>query len=271
MSNARSMKIFILFFVAFLPISLVAQENFGPRITALGNNSAAIADVWGIQGNPAAITSLNNPIVSINYIRHFLSDEVSTQGLAAVIPIKNNFISIGLNRYGLSSYNQNKISFAYAKRFGNQFSMAMTVNYHQLKISNYGSSNGFSVDVGFYYALEKFNLGVYVKNPSQQKFVNEEVSAPIETSFNIGGSYLVSDKVLLATTLSKFLAHPIDARIGVEYQIAKPFALRAGVSSKPFKQFAGFGVNYTKIVIDFATTFDNNLGYSPQISLGYAF
>ncbi|MET4080130.1 hypothetical protein ABIB40_000070 [Pedobacter sp. UYP30] len=266
------MKISILFFVAILPVQLVAQENFGPRLTAMGNNAAAIADVWAIQGNAAAITTLNSPTVSINYIRNFLTEEISTQGLAAVIPIENNFIAIGFNRYGLSSYNQNKISFAYAKRFGNQFSMAIAVNYHQLKITNYGSSNGFSANVGFYYKLgNTFNLGAYITNPTKQGFVNEEVSAPIETSINIGASYLVSDKVLLASTVSKILKNPVDVRLGMEYQIAKPLALRAGVSAKPFKQYAGFGINFDKLLIDFATTFDNNLGYSPQIALGYAF
>ena len=266
------MKVSLLFFVGTFPIQLVAQENLGPRLTAMGNNSAAIADVWAIQANAAAITALKRPIVSINYIKHFLSEEVSTQGLVAVIPVENNFISVGFSRYGLSSYNQNKISFAYAKRFGNQFSMAMTANYHQLKITNYGSSNGFSADVGFYYKFsETFNFGAYITNPLKQGFANAEVSIPIETSVNIGASYLVSDKVLMAATASKLLKNAIDVRLGIEYQIAMPLALRAGVSAKPFKQYAGFGVNFNKLLIDFATIFDNNLGYSPQIALGYAF
>ncbi|MGY3052346.1 hypothetical protein ACVWYG_000536 [Pedobacter sp. UYEF25] len=266
------MKGSLLFFVATFPIQLIAQENLGPRLTAMGNNSAAVADVWAIQANAAAITFLKRPIVSINYIKHFLSEEISTQGLAVVIPTKNNFISVGFNRYGLSSYNQNKISFAYAKAFGNQLSMAMTANYHQLKITNYGSSNAFSADVGFYFRFSKiFSLGAYMTNPTKQSFANAEVSIPIKTSFNIGASYLVSDKVLMAATASKLLKNAIDVSFGMEYKIAMPIALRAGVSAKPFKQYAGFGVDFNKLLIDFATIFDSNLGYSPQIALGYAF
>ncbi len=266
------MKISILAFIVILPHYLSAQQNFGPRLSALGDNGAAVADVWSLRGNAAAITDLETTTISLNYIRHFLSQEISTQGLVAVIPIDNNFIGIGLNRYGLSNYNQNTISFAYAKKFGNRFSMAMTVNYHQLKITNYGSSNGFSVDVGFYYKIDqKLNLGAYVTNPSKQKFVNAEISAPIPTSLNIGASYLLTDKVQLATTISKLIDDPIDVRLGLEYRLIKLLSLRAGVTANPFKQFAGFGVKVRKLSIDFATAFDNNLGYSPQIALGYAF
>lgn len=266
------MKISIIAFIVILPNYLSAQQNFGPRLTALGENSAAVADVWALRGNAAAITELETTAISINYIRHFLSQEISTQGLVAVIPIDNNFIGIAVNRYGLSSYNQNSISFAYAKKFGNQLSMAMTVNYHQLKITNYGSSNGFSVDVGFYYKIDqKLGLGAYVTNPSKQKFVNSEISAPIPTSLNVGASYLLSDKVLIATTISKPIDNPVDVRLGLEYQLIKLLSLRAGVNANPFKQFAGFGVEIRKLSIDFATAFDNNLGYSPQLALGYAF
>lgn len=266
------MKTFLMVFCVLLAPPLFGQENFGPRLTAMGNSGAAVADVWSINGNAASITSLGSPIVSINYIRHFLADEISTQGLAAVIPIDNNFISVGFSRYGLSIYNQNKISFAYAKKFGHQFSMAITVNYHQLKITNYGATNGFSVDVGFYYKpQEKLSFGAYVANPSKQHFVNAEVSAPIPTSLNFGASYLFSDKVLIATTVTKIVKQPFDARLGLEYKIADPVSLRAGVTAKPFKQYAGFGINYKRLLIDFATAFDGNLGYSPQIALGYAF
>ena len=167
---------------------------------------------------------------------------------------------------------KNKISFAYAKKFGNQFSMAMTVNYHQLKITNYGSSYGFSVDVGLYYKLnDKLNLGTFITNPSKQKFASKEVAVPIVTTINIGASYLISDKVLIAATVSQLIDNPLDVRLGLEYRLIKSLSLRAGVDANPFKQHVGFGIEISKILVDFATTFDNNLGYSPQIALGYAF
>lgn len=262
----------LLLFAVFLPIFLSAQENFGPRLTAMGNNNAVVSDVWSIHGNAAAITALAKTTVAINYIRHFLSDQISTQGFVAVLPIGNNFLGVGIKRYGLDVYNQNTATFTYAKKFGNRFSMAMNVNYHQLKITNYGSTNGFSLDVGFYYTLDdKLNLGAFITNPSQQKFTNEDVSMPIETTFNIGASYLFSDKVLVATTVSKIVNNGLDIRLGLEYQITSFFDLRAGVTSNPIKQFAGFGTKIKKLSIDFATAFDTNLGYSPQLALGYGF
>ena len=112
------MKIrYALLFLIF-PSCLFAQNNLGPRLTAMGNNGAAVTDVWALQANPSAITSILVPTVSLNYIKHLFSNEISTQALVAVIPFKNNFIVTSFQRYGFSEYNESKIGFTYAKKFG---------------------------------------------------------------------------------------------------------------------------------------------------------
>ncbi|UKT65719.1 hypothetical protein [Pedobacter mucosus] len=266
------MKIWYALLILFFPNYLFAQNNYGGRLTAMGNNGAAVSDIWSLQANPSGITALTQSTVALNYIKHLFSDEISTQGLVAVVPFKNNFVGIGLQRYGFSEYNQNKINFAYAKKFGNSFSAAIAVNYHQLKIANYGSSTGFSIDVGAMYRLNKeFSFGAFVSNPSKQKFNSSKVLTEIPTSFNIGASYFASDRVLIATSVIKILNYPIDVSLGIEYKIINLLSLRGGFSVKPFKQYAGFGLNYNKILLDMATIYDANLGYAPQITIGYAF
>jgi len=251
---------------------LFAQNNLGPRLTAMGNNGTAIMDVWALQANAAGITDLERPTISLNYIKHLFSDEISTQALVAVVPFKNNYVGLSFQRYGFSEYNDSKIGFTYAKKFGNKLSAATNVNYHQLKIANYGSSTGFSIDVGVLYQFDQqFVFGAFVSNPSKQKFSSAEVVAQIPTSFNVGASYLASDKVLIATTINKFLDQPIDVKLGIDYKIMDLLSLRGGLSAKPFKQYAGFGLNYKKFLLDMATTYDANLGYAPQIAIGYAF
>lgn len=59
--------------------------------------------------------------------------------------------------------------------------------------------------------------------------------------------------------------------MGIDYRIIDLLSLRGGLSAKPFKQYAGFGLNYKKLLLDMATTYDANLGYAPQIAVGYAF
>ncbi|PWS28960.1 hypothetical protein DHW03_03750 [Pedobacter yonginense] len=238
----------------------------------MGNNGAAVSDVWSVQANPAAISNLQKLSISINYIKHLFSNEISTQAFVAVLPFKQNFVGLSFQRYGFSAYNEHKIGFAYAKKFGDNFSTAINANYHQIKISSYGATKGFSVDLGALYHFDnQLIFGAFVSNPSKQKFNSAEIAANIPISFNIGASYLASDRVLLAATISEVIHNQIEVKFGLEYQLMSLLSLRGGLSAKPFKQYAGFGLNYKKFLLDMATTYDANLGSAPQIALGYAF
>jgi len=266
------MKIWNVLLIALTPFYLFAQNNLGPRLTAMGKNGAAVTDVWALQANPSGITATQRPTVSLNYIRHLFSNEISTQALALVVPLQNNFAGISFQRYGFAEFSESKIGFAYAKKFGKKLSLALNGNYHQIKIANYGSSRGFSIDVGALYEFNAdFTFGAFVSNPSKQKFSSREVVTQIPTSFNVGASYFASDKLLIATTVSKHLHQPTDVSLGLDYKIIDLLSLRGGLSAKPFTQYVGFGLNYGKFLMDMATSYDANLGYAPQIAIGYAF
>lgn len=266
------MKIWITLLTSLTPFYLFAQTNLGPRLTAMGDNGAAVIDLWAIQANPSGIIGVKKPSVSLNYIKHLFGDDLSTQSLAAIIPLNNNFIGLSFQRYGFSEYNENKLGFAYAKKFSNHLSIGININYYQLKIPDYGSSIGFSTDVGVLYQFKKaFTLGVFVRNPSKQSYNSSETLATVPTSLNVGLSYQASDKVLIAATSSKNLNQPIDVRLGIEYKIFDLLSLRGEMSIKPFKQYCGLGFNYNSFLMDMAATYDANLGYTPQIAIGYAF
>lgn len=266
------MKIWYVLLILFFPDLLLAQNNLGPRLTAMGNNGSAVYDVWSLHANAAGITATEKPIISLNYIKHLFSGEISTQGLALIIPYKNNFIGIGFQRYGFSEYHESKIDFAYAKKFGDQISAAINLNYHQLKITKYGSATGFSIDVGVLYKLNKhLTFGAYTSNPSKQRYSTTQVAAEIATSYHVGASYNASDKVLIAASISKILNQSVDVGLGIDYKIVELLSLRGGLSAQPFKQYAGFGINYKTFLFDMATAYDPNLGYTPQIAMAYAF
>ncbi|WP_131537155.1 PorV/PorQ family protein [Pedobacter nototheniae] len=266
------MKIYSFLLILLSTSSLFAQNNLGPRLTAMGNNGASTTDIWSLQANPAGITGIVSPTISLNYIKHLFSNDVSTQALAVVIPLKKNFVGLSFQRYGFSAYSEMKIGFAYAKKFHNNLAIALNINYFQLKIINYGASNGFSVDIGLLYHLnEQLTLGAFVSNPSRQKYGSKEIEAKIPSNLNIGATYKTSDKLLIASTITKILKEPIDVKVGLDYKILNILSLRAGLSIKPFKQYAGFGISYKKMLIDMATAYDPNLGYAPQIAIGYAF
>lgn len=249
-----------------------AQNNLGPRLSALGMNGVVVNDLWSLEGNPSGITDIKSATVAVNYSKYLFDSDLSKQAIAFVIPFKNNYFGASFQRYGITEYNEIKVGFALAKKIGEKLSLALKGNYHQIKISNYGATIGFSFDVGAMYNYnELLTLGISVNNPSAQKYSTKTIKTTIPTIFQIGASYKASNKTLIATTISKALDKVVDVGIGLEYELLELISLRAGLTAKPFKQYAGFGLNYKKLIVDFALESDPNLGYKPQIALAYAF
>jgi hypothetical protein len=249
-----------------------AQNNLGPRLSAMGMNGAAVKDLWSLEGNPSGITAIKSSTLAINYSKFLFDNELSKQAVAFAFPFKNNYIGASFQRYGITEYNEIKGGLALAKRFGEKLSIALKGNYHQIKISNYGATTGFSIDVGAIYDHnESLTFGVSLSNPSKQKFNTRSFEASIPTIIQVGAAYKASTKLLIATSISKDLDKAVDVGLGLEYKVIELISLRAGITAKPFKQYAGFGLNYKKLAIDFAVESDPYLGYTPQIALAYAF
>lgn len=264
--------ILLLCLLSSLNAQIQAQHNQGARLTAMGNASAALTDLWSINANPAGITQQKNIAAGVNFARYFFGDELSEQNLALVLPFNNNSAGISINRYGVEDYNEIKAGLALAKHFGNKLSIGIKANLHQLKISNYGSSSTFSIDVGANYILnDKIGFGLYLNNPAKQAYKTINIAANIPTAIHLGASYQPSNKVIVATTVTKTLEEKIDVALGVDYRFLDVLSIRGGLSANTFKQFFGFGLNYQNFLLDVAVESHPKIGYTPQISLSYAF
>ena len=266
-------KFLLVIIIVFLGVNKSwSQYNQGARLTAMGNASAAVYDIWSLNANPAGITGLKSPTAAANYARYLFGDELSEQNFAFVLPFNGNFAGLSVNRYGISEYNEIKAGLGLAKKFGEDLSIGVKVNLHQIKITNYGDATTFSVDAGVNYALSKqIGLGLYVNNPSSQTYKTSNIATNIPTVIHLGATYTPSDKVIVATTVSKDFDQKFDVSVGVDYRFHEILSLRGGISAKPFKQYVGIGLNYQKLVLDVAVQSHPQIGYTPQIGLSYAF
>ncbi len=252
--------------------NLNAQQKLGARLTALGMNNAAINDEWNLMGNPAGITSILSPTIAIDYLKYLYDSDLSRQALLLVSPMEKGVLGFCVFRYGISAYNEITIGSALAKKFGKQLSVGLKINFHQIKISGYGTTSGYSIDVGTFYALnDQLALGFYLKNPTIQKYSNKTIKSTIPSSLHFGVAYKASNKVLIATSIGKQTNYPIDIGLGVEYSIVKGFDLRTGLTFKPFTKYAGVGIAYKKISISITVESNPSIDYKPQLGISYAF
>lgn len=264
-------RIYLLLTGLLLQVGLNAQENYGPRITALGTSGVALQDVWSAKANQAGMATLQSISLSADYESRFGIKELSAKSLVFALPLKSFVLGAAFQSYGIDEYNEIKSGFSLAKAFGPKLFIAIGLNYHQLRIFNYGSAKTFTVDVGLqYHVFPKLWLASHIANPNQSKF-GDNTDQIIPTHIQFGGTYLFSEQLLITSEVEQVVDRQLDFKAGLEYKLVKFVALRGGVSVNPFKQYAGFGVNYQNVSIDFAIASHPVLGYSPQISLGYEF
>lgn len=255
----------------FIPIALKAQENYGPKITALGTAGVAVQDVWSASKNQAGTALLTRPTVSAAYENRFGLKELSNKSAVFVLPLKNYRVGASFNSYGVDAYNEIKTGISLAKAFGPKLLIGIGLNYHQLNITNYGNANTASIEVGLQYnVLPNLWLASHIANPNQSRY-SDDAEQVIPAHIQFGGTYVFTDQLMITTEFEKVLNREADFKTGLEYKVVKFVALRGGISVNPFKQYAGFGVHYQKVNIDFAVASHPVLGYSPQISLGYEF
>ena len=93
----------------------------------------------------------------------------------------------------------------------------------------------------------------------------------IPTIFNMGVSYLFSDKVLLAVATEKDLNHDAIFKAGIDYRIIEYVSLQAGVSTNPTKYSFGIGFHYLKIDAYVGFLKHQTLGFTPSFTLSYGF
>lgn len=258
-------------FMFLISSTVKAQVNTGPRFTALASAGVSLADSWSIQQNQAGLASIKKLTLAIAVEKPFAGYDLSTQSIILIIPFRNNVVGLSFQRYGVTSFSEQRTALSYAKNFGDKLYAALNFNYHSLKIENYGATQTYSVEAGLQYRLNpKFTFGVHVANPGRSAAINETY-ANLPFRFQIGASYNFSEKVMLCSAFEHNFGKQTDSKFGMEYQIFSLLYLRGGVSANPFKQYAGFGVNYHQLRVDIATSSHPALGYSPQIALSYEF
>ncbi len=258
-------------FLFLFSFHVKAQVNPGSRFMAMAKTGVALQDIWSLQQNQAGLAGLQKPCIAIAYEQRFAGQELSAQSALFALPYKQHVVGFRFQRYGFSAYSEQQAGFALARKFGNTLNIALNFNYHQLKITNYGSAKTFSVEAGLQYrASDKLWLGTHVANPNRSEY-SKGVDAAIPVIVEFGASYIFSDKVIIATALEKILNSNTDFKIGAEYGLLELLYLRGGVSVNPFKQYAGFGLNYQQFKLDMAASSHPVLGYSPQLSISYEF
>lgn len=273
------MRHFLLLALFLVPSFLSATDNrhIGARSAGLGNASVTFSDLWSVHHNQAGLAFVERISFGLYYENRFLLPELGLKGGAAALPVGSGVFGLSVSSFGYSLYSESKYGLAYARKFGDNFSIGIQLDYLQTRIAeNYGISKTLAAEIGVQGKLnENLSIGAHIFNINRAKiaeFLVDSITDYTErapTILRLGMDYKFSEKVFVAVETEKDMDQKAVMKVGVEYQVSELFYLRVGVSSNPFLSTFGFGVMFKEFRLDFATSYHSVLGYSPHISLSY--
>lgn len=257
------------------PTLLCAQAEglpVGARPAGMGNAAVMLTDVWSTHHNQAGLAGLEHTTVGIFFQRHFLSEELNHQGLAAAIKLGKGTIGVSGNLYGFDLYSETKAGLAYAMSFGDGLRAGVQLDYLNIRLGEgYGSRSAVAAEIGVQARLvERLWIGAHVYNPNRAK-VGGPYEERIPTIIRAGLGWLPSSKLTINCELVKDIDKQESVRAGLEWHPSKVLFLRTGMSTAPVQGHFGLGVRFGNFDADLAVAFRSQLGATPQIGLLYRF
>jgi hypothetical protein len=263
----------ILLFIIFKSASASGEWiTHGGRAAGMGLSSVAVSDFWSVNNNQAGMAFYDKTAAGIYYENRFLINEMATQSGAFTLKTKHGMLGATVGYSGDANYNTTKAGIAYAMKFGNRFAAGVQLDYIGTTLGEeYGKRSSITFDAGIMVRItEQFTFGAHVFNPIHAK-ISDYNNESIPSTLNAGFSYTFSDKLLLTAEAYKNSEFPMEFRSGAEYKLGRIAYARIGVSTNPARYTFGFGLEMKKLTIDLSSSIHQQLGYSPQVSLQYAF
>lgn len=264
----------VIFIFGFTSIAFPGNDNLpvGARSAALNNTSVTLQDVWSVHHNQGGLGFIRTASAGVFYESRFLLPELNLSAAALAIPVKVGTFGLSVRNFGYALYGESKVGFAFGRAFGDNLSIGMQMNMHQIRIGEgYGNANRFTAELGAQYKLTKdLWVGAHVFNPTRTR-IAELPDERLPSTMRLGLRYIFSERLFLAAESEKDSYNKAIFRAGVEYRVAEILFLRLGVGSHPTSSSFGFGLLLKRMQVDFTGGFHPVLGFTPQFGLNYQF
>ncbi len=244
----------------------------GTRFSGMGYSGICLADPWSLRLNPAGIAGVDVIMAGVLHQRHFLSNELSDQAIALVIPAGTGSFGIAADRSGGGLYNETRTSIAYAMRFGEGLRAGVQIDHFTIAIGDvYGTRNAWLAEVGMQARItDALWIGAHLFDPGSTR-IGGPYDDRLPTMLRAGIQYIFSDRLLGNLEVEKDLDHVERYRIGIEYHPIDALFLRSGISTAPGMMHFGFGLRLDRLQLDVAVSTHAQLGATPMLGLNYAF
>jgi len=261
-------NIYFLYFFLLLSNSLFAQSLRKPIAASyigLGAYSINHLDVFSVTSNQASLAQIKNPSIGFYGERRFLLAETNMYSAVAVLPTKQGNFAFQSDYFGYKNYNESQLGIAYARTVGKNLDLGVKFNYYSFRIPGFESPSTVNFEIGaIAHLTEKLNAGIHFYNPVGGKLSKTE-NEKLCSIYSFGIGYEASDNFLISAEIVKQEDLPVNVNAGVEYDFAKQFFARFGISSENASPFGGAGISWNNFRLDVSASYHPQLGISPGL------
>jgi len=258
----------VFIFILHNTLNAFSQEaNFyGARNEGLARTTVALNDSWALFYNPAGLV-FNQVGIVAGYQSKYTSLGIDDGAFGFTFPIKNTALGVGASYFGDNLLSKSKVVTAVAHKI-RKTSLGIKATYDQLRIDEIGSKGIIYIDIGGKIIItDQVTIGMVINNLNQAKFDTLALSSPT-TNVQVGINYHPHSKLTLLAQVEKNISNPAILRLALEYAVSSNVAVRTGFLPSPASAFAGIGLNWAKVKLDLAGSYQQQLGWSGGLSIG---
>ena len=246
----------------------------GAISNALAGNAITHSNLWAAWNNQAGLASIENVEAGMYTELPYAISELQYSGFAIAVPSKNfGTFALNVNYFGYSLYNESTFGLAYGKQLSKTISVGIGFNYNQIAISEpNGNAGTVTAELGIQTKiLPKLKTAVHLYNPTRASIDSESSDEKLPGIVKFGINYQASEKVNVLSEVEKDFDNDAIFKTGFEYVLHEDIVVRAGIHSNNFEYAFGLGYHFSGFTVDLASRYQQDLGFTPSLSLFYAF
>lgn len=268
--------------ISFLSLLLASSTLLGGidklPAGAVANSMAGISatetNLWSAWNNQAGLTTIETIQLGWYTELPYGLSELQNSGLALAVPTSNmGTFALNINYFGYNLYNESAFGLAYGKKLSENTSVGIGINYHQISISEpKGNAGTLTAELGVQTQLSsKLTSAFHLYNPTRSSINAESTEEKLPSIVKFGLNYKVSEKINLLTEIEKDFDNDAILKFGFDYTVVEDLYIRGGIHSNSFEYAFGVGYKFSTFNIDIASRYQQDLGFTPSVSMFYSF
>ena len=244
----------------------------GARSAALAQNAETFKDLNALFHNQAGLGFIESAGGILSLERRFMLQGLQHASMGFALPVQQGqAFGFTMQYFGNTDYSEIKIGAAYGRKLQENISIGAQVDYIGVQIREGGNEGVVTFEGGVLARLtDNILLGVHVFSPVGVRFSNDY---RLPTIFRMSTQIEVSPTVSIFAGADKDIEEKENLKFGVEYNYLDKASFRIGTGTYPTAVSFGFGFKALSdaMIIDFAAQWNQLLGYTPALTLGYEF